>query len=392
MRRRKRLKRDMALYLDNNGTTTPDPAVVEAMLPWLRDWHANPHAEHAAGRRAAVAVENARVAVASLIGADAEDIYFTSGATESNNLILQGLLGQGSSARRLLMSSIEHKSVLAIGTALASSGVDVRVLNVESTGRLNPQCVSEALKGPPFDGTTVIAVMHANNEIGTVQPLQEIAALLNGTGAMLHVDAAQTCGKLPIDVESLGVDFLGMSSHKMYGPAGIGAVYIAPDLRGRLRPLMFGGGQQDAIRPGTIPVFLVVGFGMASKLARERLAANSQHLNHCTAACVGRLIELGIDHEWLGDPHHRLPGLISLRLPGADADRLLLSLSRELYAATGSACTSGEIRTSHVYRAIGLSGEEGAQVIRLGFSRYSAIGEAVRAAELIAAAVHRVAA
>jgi cysteine desulfurase len=392
MRRRKRLKRDMALYLDNNGTTTPDPAVVEAMLPWLRDWHANPHAEHAAGRRAAAAVESARDAIAALIGADAEDIYLTSGATESNNLVLQGVLGRGNTHRRLLMSSIEHKSVLAIGAALADSGVDVTVLEVESSGRLTPERVSKAIDANPTDGITVVALMHANNEIGTIQPVREIAALLKGTGAMLHVDAAQTCGKLPIDVEALGVDFMTISAHKMYGPAGIGAIYIAPGLRGVIRPLMFGGAQQDAIRPGTIPVFLAVGFGMASTLAQERLDASARHLNHCTAACVGRLTELGIDHELLGDPHNRLPGLISLRLPRIDADGLLLSLSRELYASTGSACTSGEIRTSHVYRAIGLSEEEGAQVIRLGFSRNSAVPDGARAAELIAGAIHRVAA
>jgi cysteine desulfurase len=266
------------------------------------------------------------------------------------------------------------------------------MLKVESSGRLSPECVSKAIDGNPTDGMTVVALMHANNEIGTIQPVREIAALMNGSGAMMHVDAAQTCGKLPIDVGALGVDFLTVSSHKMYGPAGIGAVYIAPGLRRLVRPLMFGGAQQDAIRPGTIPVFLAVGFGMASTLARERLDAHSRHLNHCTAACVGRLIELGIAHELLGDSENRLPGLLSLRLPGIDADGLLLSLGREIYAATGSACTSGEIRTSHVYRAIGLSEEEGAQVIRLGFSRNSAITDAARAAELIADAIHRVAA
>jgi cysteine desulfurase len=378
----------MALYLDHNGTTAPDSVVLEAMLPWLGELHANPHADHVPGRRAAAAVECARASVANLIGADAQDIYFTSGATESNNLILQGLLNHGSGIRRLLISAIEHKSILAIGTAASAIGVEVMSLQVDSRGRLNPKCVAESLGADGY-ARTVVAIMHANNEIGTIQPIKEISTMMQRSGAVLHVDAAQTCGKLPIDVDELGIDYLSMSSHKLYGPAGIGAVYIGPGMRQQIRPLMFGGGQQDSVRPGTVPVFLAVGFGTACELARKRLSLDARHLTDCATAFLTRLTELRADYQLLGDLTDRLPGLISLWLPGVDAEGVLRSLSHELYGSTGSACTSGEIRSSHVYRAIGLSEEQGSQVIRLGFGRHSSIDDAVRAAELISAAAFK---
>lgn len=378
-------KTDMPLYLDHNGTTAPDPVVIEAMLPWLGELHANPHADHLPGRRAADAVENARASVANLIGAERQDIYFTSGATESNNLILQGLLNHGTGTRRLLMSAIEHKSILAIGTAVSSLGVQVTSLKVDSQGRLSQQNVAESLERDGY-ARTVVAIMHANNEIGTIQPIKDISTMTQRSGAFLHVDAAQTCGKLPIDVDELGIDCLSMSSHKLYGPAGIGAVYIGPGMRQHVRPLMFGGGQQDAVRPGTVPVFLVVGFAKACEIARHSLNRDANHLAACATAFLARLTELHLNFILLGSSTDRLPGLVSVWLPGVDAESILSSLNHELYGSTGSACTSGEIRSSHVYRAIGLSEEEGSQVIRLGFGRHSSIDDAVRAAELISAA------
>lgn len=378
----------MPLYLDHNATTRPDPQVLESMLAWLGDKHANPHADHVAGRMAADAVERARGAVSELIGADAEDIFFTSGATESNNLILQGLLNHGTGSRRLFMSAIEHKSILAIGGGLAETGVSVKLLHVDSDGRISARYVAESI-GTEVGTTTVVAVMHASNEIGTIQPVAEIAKALEDSGAIFHVDAAQTCGKVPIDVHTQGIDCLSISSHKLYGPAGVGAVYISPRVRRRLRPLMFGGGQQDSVRPGTVPVFLVVGLGVASELASRQLTQDATHLAACATAFIARLTELSVNYRLLGDSNNRLPGLVSVRLPGVDADSVLHLLGRDLYASTGSACTSGEIRVSHVYRAIGLTEEEGSEVVRLGFGRHSTVDDAVHAAELLSYATRK---
>jgi cysteine desulfurase len=352
------------------------------MLPWLYRDHANPHAEHPAGQRAAAAVDTAKDKIAHLIGADANDIIFTSGATESNNLVLQGLLA----GRRgtLVASAIEHKCVLEVGRALEAQGVTFTTVPVDRSGRVAPAAVAEAACKAGNQEVVVASIMHANNEIGTVQPIAEIAEALAATDCLLHVDAAQTCGKIELDITHLGVDSLSVSAHKLAGPAGIGAVYVAPRAKRLLRPLMHGGGQQGGLRPGTVPVFLAVGFGAACDIAARRLQDDARHAEHCVTAFLGTLQQASVRFVRLGDCSTGLPGLLSLRFPGCAAGDLLDRLARHVYASAGAACSSGEIRASYVCRAIGLSEDEAFEVIRFGFGRSNSVADAEQAGAAVA--------
>lgn len=354
------------------------------MLPWLHSGHANPHSEHLAGQRAAAAVDAAKDKIAQLIGADADDIVLTSGATESNNLVLQGLLAGRRGA--LVASAIEHKCVLEVGRALQKQDVEFSIVPVDRLGRVEPAAVAEAVSKSVDRQVVLASVMHANNEIGTVQPIAAIADAVASADALLHVDAAQSCGKIPVDVGDLGADSMSISSHKLYGPAGIGAVYLAPRARRLLRPLMHGGGQQGGIRPGTVPVFLAVGFGTACDVAARRMLDDARHADHCAAVFLQSLELAGITFARLGDSAACLPGLVSLRFPGCDAGDLLGRLARDVYASAGAACSSGEIRASYVCRAIGLSEDESIQVVRFGFGRWNTESEAARAGAVVAQA------
>lgn len=377
------------LYLDHAASTPPAEEVIEAMLPWLRDSHANPHAGHRHGQLAAAAIERARAEVAELIGADSEDVVFTSGATEANNLALQGWLGTGAAGRRLAVSAIEHKSVLEVAVALRERGVEITRLPVNAEGKLESRQIEAALVSATTATRQLLTIAHANNEIGTVQALAEIASAAHVRGWRIHVDAAQSAGKLPIDVRADTVDLLSISSHKLYGPGGIGALYVEPDLRSELQPVMFGGGQEDGLRPGTIPTFLAVGFGAAARVSRQRMIDDAVHLHTMARQFMSALDDRGVMHQVVGDPISRLPGHVSLRLPGVDAEDLLALVSLELSASTGSACTSGELRVSHVLRALGMSESEASEVVRVSFGRSSTLVQAQQAASIIQHGIQR---
>jgi cysteine desulfurase len=296
------------IYLDYNASTPPAPEAVAAMRPWLGEAHANPHAEHLGGRRAAAAVDKALASIGALIGADAQDLVLTSGATEANNLALLGILATNDpGTAQLLHSSVEHKSVIEVAKHLKSGGVCVASLSVNQEGRVDVESLTTSVSNKTFN-RSVVSVMHANNEVGTVQPIGEISRRLQPFGNLLHVDAAQTAGKIPIDVNVLGADLLTISSHKLYGPAGIGALYISPRARALIRPIMFGGGQQGGLRSGTVPVFLAVGFGSACALATERIADDATHSEMVANAFLTQLAKDGIPFDVLGDAHARLPG------------------------------------------------------------------------------------
>lgn len=374
------------IYLDHNASCPPDPVVVDAMLPWLRDGHANPHSPHAAGRRAMRAVEDAARSIADLIGANEQDIVFCSGATEANNTIMRGVLHAGWASRGLATSTIEHKSVDAVAHLLAGDGVECFSLPVDRNGVLRPaqlEAVSERLQS--FEAS-LVSVVHGNNEIGTVQNLSTLSLAVAGTSTQLHVDASQSAGIVPIDVQQTPVDFLVLSSHKLYGPQGIGAFYAAPGARDQLQPLLYGGDQQQSLRPGTIAVFLAVGFGEACRLAKMRRDSHSQHLNSMTELFLSLLQEHNLEFEVLGSPHYRLPGLISLRLLQSDSEKVLNRLDGQVHASPSSACTAGTFGPSHVLTAIGLNDSEAQGVIRLGF------GRTTTAADVVAAARHLVSA
>lgn len=372
------------LYLDYNASTPPALEVVEAMLPWLGFAHANPHAEHLAGRRCAAAIDRALEQIGSLIGADPQDIVLTSGATESNNLAIQGVLLAANSPFDFWHSTIEHKAVLEVARFIAKQGGKVHELPVNALGR----CEIEFLRGAGDGGRRpFVSVMHANNEIGTIQPIEALSAAVAQLDGLLHVDAAQSCGRIPIQVVDQGIDLLSLSAHKLYGPSGIGALYISRRARAHLRPLMYGGGQQDGLRPGTVPDFLAVGFGAACEIAQHRITDDAEHVELLARCFIERLQSLKVVFRRLGDPAHRLPGLLSILLEGQDGDHVVAKVSPKLSISTGSACTSGELLPSHVLRAIGLSDSAARSVVRLGFGRNSTIEESVRAAELLAAAV-----
>lgn len=378
-----------ALYLDHPASTRPDEEVIEAMLPWLRDGHANPHAENRHGQRAAAAVEAARAEIAALIGADSSEIVFTSGATEANNLALRGFWPAKPLNGRLGLSAIEHKSLLETARDLADHGVSVHILALDAQGRIDPDAVRAWAEANDTAAPWLVSCGHANNEVGIVQDIAELADVVHSAGGRFHVDAAQSMGKLPLDVGSWGIDLASLSSHKIYGPAGIGALFVAADLRPAMRPQLTGGGQEGGLRSGTVPVFLAVGFGRAAAIAARRLAEDEHHLQQVVSAFLVQLAGEGVQHCLLSPKNGGLPGLISLHLPGFEAADLLDRLGPFASVSTGSACSAGELRASHVLRALGLNETDAGQVLRLGFGRGNSPAQARQFAHQLAETMGR---
>lgn len=378
----------MPIYLDHNASTPPDPEVVEAMLPWLGGKHANPHSDHLHGRLAAQAVEQAKSSVADLIGANADEIVLTSGATEASNLAIQGYLRIHGAEGALIYSAVEHPCVRGVANALARSGTSVRMIDVDRRGRLDPAVVRQFL-GETEEDRKLISIIHANNEIGTIQNPQPLVAAAHDHGALLHVDASQSLAWVEMDVTG-GIDLATISSHKIGGPAGIGALYVAGGLSSQLTPLVYGGGQQNGLRPGTIPVFLAVGFGVACNLAQAKRVARAKAGENAAQAFLDVLASSGVTHEVLGCPVDRLPGLRSILFPGVEARDLLDRLQARLSASASSACASGDYKASHVLRAIGLSETDAMQVVRFGFGASTRVEEAALAAQWVCGAIEAV--
>lgn len=380
---RKRRNMQLPIYLDYHATTPCDERVVQAMLPYFSHDFGNPSSGlHRYGHRAAQAVERAREQVADLLGVFPEEVIFTSGATESNNLAIFGLAGlRAGKRRRVVTTAIEHKSVLEPCRALIERGYDVVVLPVTEHGVVDLAAAEKAIT----DDTLFITVQAANNEIGTIQPVEALSARAHEKGALVHCDAAQAVGKIPLNPMKLGIDFLSISGHKLYGPKGIGALYIRHGLRTRLSPLLHGGGQENGLRPGTLNVPAIVGFGEACELAHKlmeyeakRIATLRDRLEDLlTAAIPGLRIN--------AKQSQRLPGNSSVTFPVVEAETLLQHLP-QLALSTGSACQSGTLEPSHVLLAIGLSYEQARSTIRFGLGRFTTNEEVKLAAELIIAA------
>lgn len=377
------------LYLDFAASTPPADEVVDAMLPWLRHAHANPHSEHFHGRRAALALDEAREAVAALIGGQPEGVVFTSGATEANNLALKGLLSATGSRKHLWLADTEHKSLREPARHLSGAGVTVTRLAVQSTGLIDVATLAAALDTP---GRTpgLIAIGHGNNEIGTLQPLPALAECAHACGHLLHVDAVQSAGRVPLDVEAIDCDMMCLSSHKLYGPAGIGALYVVPDLQDKLEPQLHGGGQEGGLRSGTVPTFLAVGFGAAARLARQRVIQDAECQQRLAAVFLVALSAQGVTFQLIGHPTQRLPGHLSLRFPGVDAEDLLALLAPALSASTGAACAAGELRASHVLRALGLDERVASEVVRFTFGRSTREEDLRLAVKRTAVAIDRI--
>ena len=358
------------IYLDNNATTPCDPAVVEAMLPYFTDWYGNAATGlHPQGRRAGRALETAREQVANLIGAQPEEIVFTGGATESNNLAILGLARRAvnPSRKRIVTTAVEHKAILEPCHILTSLGYEVIVLPVDNQGRVDMAAAAEALN----EQTLLLSVQAANNEIGTLQPIAALTELAHAVGALVHCDAAQAVGKIAVDVNEWGVDMLSLSAHKFYGPKGIGALYLRRGVRAiPLEPLVYGGGQERNLRSGTSNVPAIVGMGTAAHLCQQYLSTEVPRLTQLRDTLETELLIL-LSHAWInGRQAPRLPNTISLTLPGIDVDEWLLNMP-ELMLGVGSACSSGAMEPSHVLQAIGLGREDAASTVRISLGRFN---------------------
>lgn len=380
------------IYLDYQATTPLDARALDAMLPFLRENFGNPHSiQHAIGQTAEAATEKARGQVASLIGADAREIVFTSGATEANNIAIIGAarfrarLGDG--VKRVLTFAFEHKCVLESVASLKDEGFETEVLPVTHDGFADLDALAKALERP----ASVVSCMFVNNEIGTIQPIADAAKLTRAAGALLHVDAAQAVGKTPMDVTALGVDLLSISGHKMYGPKGIGALFVRRRPRARLLPLFHGGGQERGLRSGTVPAPLCVGFGAAAALAEAEMQSEAERLTLIRGAFLAELDAAGARYSINGDMAERWPGNLNIAFAGTDA-LALMQAAPGVAVAAGSACSSASVEPSYVLRAIGLSPEAAGRSLRIGFGRQTTMDEATEAARRLAAAARAVAA
>jgi cysteine desulfurase len=374
------------VYLDNQATTRCDPRVLSVMLPWFSEHYGNPHSvEHVMGIEAEAAVEEARAHVAAVIGAQAREVVFTSGATESNNIAIKGAarhaLRTGDARRRIVTVATEHKCVLESVTDLREEGFEPVFLPVRPDGLLDPGLLRDALSVP----TLLVSVMTVNNEIGVIQDIPTLAAIAKQAGALFHTDAAQGVGKVPIDVTGWKVDLLSLSGHKIYGPKGIGALYVRRRPRVRLVPLFSGGGQERGVRSGTLPTPLIVGLGEACGLARAEMteeaarigALRSRLLERLRAALPGIRVNAGMDA--------RIPGNLNLTFPSVSAAELM-ARAPDLCVSTGSACSSAEIEPSYVLRALGLSDDEASRSLRIGIGRFTSAADIDFAAAALAAA------
>jgi len=378
------------IYLDNLATTQPDPRVLAAAEPFFREFFGNPHsAEHRMGQHAAEAVEAARAQIAALIGAEPREVVFTSGATEANNLAIKGAarFAGPTGPRRIITLATEHKCVLESVRDLAGEAFEPVILPVDRNGLADLQALEHALQTP----TLLVSVMAANNETGVLQDIGTIARLARAAGALFHTDLAQAAGKIPVDVNTLGLHLASISAHKLYGPKGIGALYVRRRPRVRLKPLFSGGGQERGLRSGTIPAPLAVGFGEACRLARLNLQEDAARIDTLRLRLVARLQARIPDLLETAGNAPRLAGAVSLRFSGARALDLIAACAEKLCVSTGSACTSAEVAPSHVLTAMGLSADQAARTLRLGIGRFTSAADIDQAADFLANAYDRLA-
>jgi cysteine desulfurase len=371
------------IYLDYNATTPIDPMVVEAMLPYLSEHFGNPSSSHNYGYIAQRAVDSARAQVAQLLGCTAKEIIFTGGGSESDNLAIRGIaLAYQNKGNHIITQITEHPGVLKACRALERlHGFHVTYLPVDKSGSVNTGAVEAAID----DKTVLITIMHANNETGTLQPIEEIAKIARKHGVLLHTDAAQSVGKIPVRVEELGVDLLTVAGHKLYAPKGIGALYSRHDLN--LEPLIYGGGQESGRRAGTESVANIVALGMACLLAQEQLSESQVRL-HYMRDRLQRLLEQFIpDHVHLnGHRTERLPNALNISVDGVTGEEVL-AITPEIASSTGSACHEGRTDPSPVLVAMGVSRERALGAMRLTLGRWSTEEEIERAARLLARSV-----
>jgi cysteine desulfurase len=377
----------LPIYMDNNSTTRVDPRVVEALLPYFTEHYGNAASRsHAYGWEAEAAVEEAREQVATIIGAGAKEVIFTSGATESNNLALKGAAAMyKKKGNHIITQATEHKAVLDPCKRLERDGFQVTMLPVDRYGQVHPEQVREALT----DKTILVSIMAANNEIGTLQPLKGIGKLCKEKGVLFHTDAVQAIGKVPVDVEEMGIDLLSMTAHKVYGPKGVGALYVRKrDPRVRLEPIIDGGGHERGMRSGTLAVPNIVGFGAACEIARRELPEESKRLTRLRERLRESIMDRLPESYLNGHPTERLPGNANISFAYVEGEGLMMGI-KDVAVSSGSACTSASLEPSYVLRALGVGDELAHSSIRFGLGRFTTEAEVDFVADLVVREVNR---
>ncbi len=356
----------MKAYLDNNATTRMAPEVLDAMMPFLREKYGNPSSFHSFGGDLMEDVRRAREQVASLLGSSPEEVYFTSGGTESDNIAILGALGINPLKPELVTSLVEHPAVLRTARRLESQGGVVRYAPVKSNGELD----LKAYRSMVNERTGLVSIMMANNETGVIMPLQEASAIARDAGALFHTDAVQAAGKIPLDVVSMGIDLLSISAHKFHGPKGVGALYIGKGIK--LPSLMSGGHQEDGMRPGTHNVPGIVGLGKAAELAQEHLSGGVDELGELRGRLEKGILSSCRGSRVIGKDATRLSNTSSILFGGVESEAVLTLLDMEgICASSGSACSTGESDPSHVLLAMGIDPREANSAIRFSLSRYT---------------------
>lgn len=355
------------IYFDHNATTPLDEQVLEAMLPYLTTFYGNPSSLYRAGRLVRSAINSAREQVAALISVNPGQIIFTSGGTEANNLALKGITGRTTLTAKIAVSALEHPSILETAFSLEHQGWQVSTINADETGRIRP----ETLEQDEFEDVDLISVMLANNETGAIQNIASISDCLKSRNTLLHTDAVQAIGKIPVDFNDLGVDLMTMSSHKIYGPKGCGALVM--DKKVNLTPLVSGGGHENAIRAGTENVAGIIGFGKAAEMALSRIQQNREHL-----LLLRSQLEAGLDTipglEVFCQTVARLPNTVQFGIPGIDGEMLLMQLDQKGFAvSSGSACASGGGKASHVLLAMAIEEPLAKSAIRISLGQTNTV-------------------
>ncbi len=380
--------KEKVIYLDYHATTPVDPRVMEAMLPCFTAEFGNAaSSDHSFGWEAHAKVDKGRAQIAALIHADPKEIIFTSGATESNNLAIKGAVeSYGEKGGHIITQATEHKSVLDTFKYLKERGIQITVLGVDKHGRINPEELRKAIT----DKTILVSIMFANNEIGTIQPIEEIGKITRERKVLLHVDAAQAAGRIPIDVEKLHIDLLSLSAHKIYGPKGIGVLYVRrKNPHVRIAPLMHGGGHEEGLRSGTLNVPCIVGFGRACEIAAAELGQEVRR----SSMLRDRLLQgitTGVGEVIVnGHPTEKLCNNLHVSFPGADPESLLMTLNERLAVSAGSACSSGIAEPSHVTKAIGLKPELMHTSVRFSVGRFTTLEDVEEAIHHVVAVVKR---
>ncbi|RKJ47905.1 aminotransferase class V-fold PLP-dependent enzyme [bacterium 1XD42-54] len=358
----------MGIYLDYNASAPIDPRVLDVMIDVYRNSYGNADSRtHDHGENARILVENARKQVASLLGITSSEVFFTSGATESNNIAIQGLdeYSNQSGKKHIITTGIEHKAVLETVKAMQKRGYEIDIVNPNASGRIDPKQVIELIR----EDTLLVSIMHVNNETGIIQPVEEIGEFLEGKNVFFHVDATQSCGKLVDEIRRLKYDMLSFSAHKLSGPQGIG-VLVLRKRRYKLPPvksIMYGGQQEHGIRPGTIPVALVVGCGMACEFAEKEYQINCISMKSIKAELVNLLKQSGVEHYFNGDQNYCVDSTVNIRFPGVMSEALMISSKQYCSISNGSACTSKSYSPSYVLEAMGIPVNEIEESVRISW-------------------------